>query len=44
VERRKQYKAIMQKEKKEWQDRNVDNIKILLKMKDIQQLWTEIKM
>jgi hypothetical protein len=31
VERKRQYKEIMDKEKKEWQDRNADNIKRFLR-------------
>jgi hypothetical protein len=34
----------MEKEKKEWQDRNADNIKRLLRKKDAQQLWGGIRM
>jgi hypothetical protein len=33
----------MDKENKEWQDRNVDNIKTLVK-KDTQELWSRISM
>jgi hypothetical protein len=44
VERKRQYKEIMDKEMKEWQDRNVDNIKRLLRKKDMQQLWSGIRM
>jgi hypothetical protein len=43
VERKRQYKEIMEKEKKEWQDRNEDNIKRLLRLKDEQQLWSGIR-
>jgi hypothetical protein len=42
VERKRQYKKIMDKEKIEWQDRNVDNIKRLLRKKDTQQLCSGI--
>jgi hypothetical protein len=38
------YKEIMDKEKKEWQDRNADNIKRQLNKKDTQQLWSRIRM
>jgi hypothetical protein len=44
VERKRQYKEIMKKEKKKWQDRNADNIKRLLRKKDAQQLWGGIRM
>jgi hypothetical protein len=44
VERKRQYKEITDKEKKEWQSRNADNIKRLLKKKDTQQLWSGIRM
>jgi hypothetical protein len=33
VERKRQYKEIMEKEKKKWQDKNVDNTKMLLRKK-----------
>jgi hypothetical protein len=44
VENKRQYKKITDKEKKEQQDRNADNIKRLLKKKDTQQLWSSIRM
>jgi hypothetical protein len=44
VERKTQYKEIMEIEKKKWQDRNADNIKRLLRKKDTQQLWSGIRM
>jgi hypothetical protein len=44
VERKRQYKEIMEKEKKEWQDTNAHNIKKLLRKKDAQQLWSRIRM
>jgi hypothetical protein len=42
VERKRQYKEIMEKEK--WHDMNADNIKRLLRKKDAQQLWSRIRM
>jgi hypothetical protein len=44
VERKRQYEEIMEKKKKEWQDRNADNIKRLRRKKDAQQLWGGIRM
>jgi hypothetical protein len=44
VERKRQYKEIMEKEKKKWQDWNAGNIKRLLRKKDAQQLWGGIRM
>jgi hypothetical protein len=38
VEREGQYKDIIEKENKEWKDRNADNIKRLLRMKNTKQL------
>jgi hypothetical protein len=44
VERKRQYKEIMDKESKEWQDRNSNNIIRLLKKKDTSKLWGGTRM
>jgi hypothetical protein len=44
MERKRQYKEIMGKEKKELQDRNADDIKSLHRKKDAQQLRGGIRM
>jgi hypothetical protein len=44
LERKRQYKEIMEMEKKELQDKNADNIKRLLRKKDAKQLWGGIRM